>query len=581
MTIFKHTTTRLCLALAASSILIACETVKLPWNTGSGAPSVTVAQGELQGTYDPEERIALFKGVPFAAPPVGDLRWAAPRPGHSWEGVREATEFGAECMQARSKGGGVFVRSMVARMGLDEATRDTILQDIKDRPTPAESEDCLFLNIRSANLPVPGEAAPALQPVMVWIHGGSHTAGAGSRPSYQSNTFVDRGIVSVSINYRLGAFGYFAHPALSADNPDGVSGNYGLLDQVAALAWIKENIAQFGGDPDNVTIFGESAGSQSVGELMATPSARGLFHKGILESGVTSGNFSRLKQSGPRLKSQEQAGSDFLVAAKLATVDADATALRAIPAADIIANVSKARRNGVVFLPVADGKVFPLTMGEAIAEHQVADIPTIIGYNTDEGSLFYTWMQGPIRGSYALPKDPAKRLEALRAMYGEGAKTIINEYRLDNPDTRAKGEADMLGDDMFGVHARFLAKEQRARDVPTWFYLFARTPASPDQTTGAYHAAEIPFVFNAHTLTKTDDPADAALTKAIGDYWANFAKTGNPNSDGLQDWPLYNAANDTWLRLDHTIEVVEGVRKTRLDPQEVYLRQQISSLKVE
>lgn len=253
-------------------------------------PQVSVTQGKLKGTWLENTNIAHFAGVPFAAPPIGDLRWAPPQPTPSWDGVRDATEFGPECMQSRFEGGGVFVRSMIKGMGFEDEKREAFLKDLAERPTPKESEDSLYLNIRTANL-----GKSDLQPVMVWIHGGGHTAGSGSGLSYQSNTFVERGIVYVSINYRLGLLGYMAHPALSADNPDGVSGNYGLLDQVAALTWVRDNIKAFGGDPENVTIFGESAGSQSVGELMATPAAQGLFHKGILQSGVTSGNFAHLK----------------------------------------------------------------------------------------------------------------------------------------------------------------------------------------------------------------------------------------------------------------------------------------------
>lgn len=535
-------------------------------------PQVEIGQGKLIGVYSAAAEVALFSGIPYAGAPVGALRWKSPAPAIAWDGIRDASEFGSECLQTRSRDGGVFLRGMLSGMGLGEVATKAFLRSIVDAPLPKESEDCLFLNIRTGNL-----GREAKQPVMVWIHGGSHQNGAGSVRSYQSDTLVERGVVLVTLNYRLGAFGYLAHPALSAENEHGVSGNYGLLDQMVALGWVRDNIAAFGGDPNNITIFGESAGSQAVSELMASPLARGLFHKSIMESGVASRFILKLKAPNAMFPSTETAGVGFFAEAGLAAPEASVEALRAIPAVDIIAGVAAHPRYRSVFLPSMDGYVLPEVIGGIVIDHEMADVPILIGYNSDEGSLFHPFMKSPSIWLHNLPEEREARLQVIRDFYGEDAETLIELYGLGDEETRQQGEIDMLGDDYFGVHTRLMAKEHAARELPVFLYSFSRVPPSPKQTIGAYHSAEIPFVFDTHLARGALGEADLHLTEAMGDYWVNFARIGDPNGAGLPLWPQYDAEQDSWLQLDHEIKVVPGFRKAKLDALEGKVRRLVDA----
>jgi para-nitrobenzyl esterase len=430
---------------------------------------------------------------------------------------------------------------------------------LESAPPPPESEDCLFLNVRSANV-----GGTELQPVMVWIHGGSHQSGAGSQSIYQANQLVENGVVLVTINYRLGVFGYIAHPALSASDPRGVSGNYGLLDQVAALAWIRDNIESFGGDPDNVTIFGESAGAQSVTEIMSTPLSQGLFHKAILQSGASTYNANGLTTAIDGRLTMHEAGLEFFDG--LVDADADAAELRALPAADIIAHIPNKMHLGGYALPTVDGLVIPKLMGEAIGDGSVHNVPILAGYNADEGTLFYDSIQRPTVLVPEFPEALEDRLAFLTEIYGDAdAEALIDLYGLDAPDAYQRAETDMLGDDLFGVHMRHLATGNAAQGEPTYLYHFTRVPPSKTQTIGAFHAAEIFFVFNSHSpLSGLSDP-DKALTEAMGLYWTNFAKTGDPNGPGLIEWPRYDRASDQWMTFNPSIEVKTGVRADKLD----------------
>ena len=540
----------------------------------AAGPVVTLSQGAVSGGIDRENSEVLqFNGLPFAAAPVGGLRWRAPQLAASWDGVRDGRDFGAECLQARS-GSAEFYRDLVNGLGLGWSTRQLAAIASKHAPEPVESEDCLFLNVRTANL-----SGTSPQPVMVWIHGGSHKTGSGSSEIYQANGLVDNGVVLVTINYRLGALGYLAHPALSADDPRGVSGNYGLLDQIAALEWVRANIAEFGGDPNNVTIFGESAGAQSVAEIMSSPLGDGLYHKAILESGSSSYNANGLTRAIDGRKTQHEAGLEFM--AGLVAADASAADLRAIPGSAIIAQSETKTHLGGYWLPGVDGVVIPRLMGEAIREEETYNVPILAGYNSDEGTLFYQYMKSPTVLKIPFPEAHGQRMAEMDALYGAADAAILKaEYGLDDPENFDTAATDMLGDDMFGVHMRFLAKANVSAGEPTWLYHFTRTPPSPSQTLGAFHAAELFFVFDSHSpLLKLSDD-DRALTTAMGKYWTNFAKTGNPNGADVPAWPAYDEASDQWLTFNPSIEVKSGLRAAKLDIMERVLNGRINLAKV-
>lgn len=553
------------IALAALVALAAAAYAGLVWMITKAPPQledgpvISLAQGEIQAGLDRDNnQIIQVNGIPFAAPPVGDLRWRAPEPALGWDGVRDGKVFAAECMQNRA-GSGEFLDDLLNGMGLNAVERHLATVALQSAPPPEESEDCLFLNVRTANA-----GGSDLQPVMVWIHGGSHQTGAGSQSIYQANQLVEHGVVLVTINYRLGPFGYIAHPALSADDPRGVSGNYGLLDQVAALAWIKDNIATLGGDPNNVTIFGESAGAQSVTEIMSTPLSEGLFHKAILQSGASTYNANGLTTAIDGRLTMHEAGLDFFDG--IAAADASAADLRAIPAADIIAHIPNKMHLGGYALPTVDGVVIPELMGRAIKTGTIHNVPILAGYNADEATLFYPSMKVPTVLAPDFPEALEDRLALLREIYGNAdAQDLIDLYDLDNPETYTKGEMDMLGDDLFGVHMRFLARANWLSGMPTYLYHFTRVPPSKSQTIGAFHAAEIFFVFGSHNPLAGLTEDDETLTDAMGLYWTNFAKTGDPNGEELPAWPLYHPVEDQWMTFNPSIEVKSGIRADKLD----------------
>ena len=546
---------RILIGVVVLLLVGACATwraIKPPPEMKSTA-QITIATGSITGGMTLENSdVNVFNGLPYAAPPVGDLRWAPPAPAADWGGVRDARAFGPECLQPRANGDGYF-RGIINGLGLSWYKRKLAFASLKFADEPNEGEDCLRLNVRTANLAT--DATP--QPVMVWIHGGSHQFGAGSTSIYQANGLVENGVVLVTINYRLGAFGYLAHPALTAASPNASSGNYGLLDQIAALTWVRDNISAFGGDPTNVTVFGESAGAQSITAMMASPLSEGLFHKAVLESGSGSYNRRYLDKALDGDNSVQDSGAEFLAPLIPAGSDATPEALRAIPATEIISRVEAAPNYANNFLPNVDGWVLPKLIGAAIADGDVTRVPVLAGYNDDEGTMFYPSTQSPTFLKAPFPEDQDGRMVALADIYGaEDAPILAASYGMDDPATYTAGATDMLGDDYFGMQMRVLGKSNASSGEPTWLYFFSRKPPSPKQTIGAFHASEIAFVFDMHSPFLKSSREDRALTKAMGLYWTNFAKTGNPNGEGLVSWPAYDGASDQWLRLDHEIEIL-------------------------
>ena len=478
------------------------------------AAPVHTQQGEVSGAA--AGKVESFKGIPFAAPPVGDLRWRPPGPAPSWSGVRSADAFGPICMQSRR---GFFGQSPM-------------------------SEDCLTLNIWRPAGTKPG----AKLPVMVWIYGGAFVQGAGSTPFYDGAHFAEQGVVLVTFNYRIGRFGFFAHPALDAG--PGPIANYGLMDQIAALKWVRANIAAFGGDAKNVTMFGESAGAISVNYLMGSPAARGLFDKAISESG-----FGR---SMPRaLKAAEGFGQTFAEAHGVKGDDAAAAAaLRALPADALNAQVS-GLGDPAIPNPILDGKILTQGIDQAFAKGEEAHVPYLEGGNSYEASLFprIADVPGPV---IARAGDPAKVV----ALYGgqpapEVAREVLTDVLITEPD-------------------RELAREMARQGVPAFVYHFSYVPASMrDKSFGAAHGSEITYVFD--TLPQQpisyggrDIPAatpdDQKVSDAMHAYWVAFAKTGDPDSAGGPRWPRYTVAGDELLEFGADgVKVRKGFAKDRLD----------------
>ncbi len=439
-------------------------------------PRVTVEQGALEGRS--ASGIDAFKGVPFAAPPVGSLRWRPPQAAASWEGVRDASLPGAICIQPPANG------------------------DPGVGPLPM-SEDCLTLNVWT-----PIERTGPL-PVMVWIHGGGLNNGSGTAELYDGARLARRGVVVVTINYRLGRLGYFDHPALLEERSvDEAFGNYGLMDQVAALEWVRDNIARFGGDPGDVTIFGESAGGVAVTQLMIAPPARGLFHKAVVQSGL-----GRQQGSSP-VEMLERGGS---WAPRLSADD-----LRAMAAEDFLKPAPSFYGGDLI---LNDGPHVSEDVEAAFAAGREAPVPFIIGTNSAE----FWWIKASDKSAYGATDDamtPEERAAA-EAVYGGAANY----------------DAAVMSDLIFNEPARHLARLHAGNGHPTWLYRFDVVPDSnPEPSGGATHASERPYVFdNLHTVGRPMGDRDARAATAMADYWTKFAKTGDPNGEGRPLWPAFGA----------------------------------------
>ena len=460
--------------------------------------------------------IAAFKGIPFAAPPVGDLRWKAPQPVKAWTGVKAATSFAASCLQ------------------------DTTFVKLFGAPELI-SEDCLYLNVWT-----PAKSANERLPVMVWIYGGAFIGGMTSIPAYDGAPLAEKGVVLVSVSYRVGAFGFLAHPELTKERGASTalgtgkgSGNYGLQDQIAGLRWVKENVAKFGGDPSKVTIFGESAGGISVSMLAASPAAKGLFHRGISESGGNFGPARTANEGGatvPSLAAAEAAGQAFL--ARLGVTDIKAA--REIPAAKI-----QAVPGGGGFWPVFDGDVLPGDQYELYQARRFNDTPILVGTNSDEGITF-------VPGA----TQPAAFERSIRAGYGAKADTILAAYPHATAEESTQSARNIFRDATFAWHtwAWALLHSKHGRSKAYVYYFDHRTPLSPR---GAGHAAEIPYVFRTlgrftgpAALVGAPRPEDHAMSDLISSYWVNFAKTGDPNGPGVPPWPAFTESSQTVMHFD-------------------------------
>jgi para-nitrobenzyl esterase len=468
--------------------------------------AVKTDKGPVAGTV--ADGVASYKGIPFAAPPVGDLRWRPPQPPKAWTTLFVADKYAHDCMQ------------------------NPFPSDAAPLGTPP-AEDCLYLNVWT-----PEKPGKTPLPVMVWIYGGGFVNGGSSPAVYDGSRFARRGLVFVSMNYRLGRFGFFAHPALTEESPKGPLGNYAFLDQIAALDWVKKNAGAFGGDPGNVTIFGESAGGGSVNTLMISPLAKGLFHKAIVESG---GGRARgiismrpIRDTTPAAKSSAEAlGVAF---AEKAGVKGEGPALlkalRDLPAAAIVNGMNLMSPQPDTYSgPMVDGQIVPSEAEPAFRAGQQAKVPYMIGANNREFGF--------------LPLPP-ERTDALFAAFGDDKEKALKAYDPEGRGDKADMGIGLMSDQAMVEPARLLAR-LTAKTQPTWSYRFSYVASSLRAgQKGALHATEIPFVFGTvrAKYEGATTPEDEAMGEVMNAYWAAFAKSGDPNGDGRAKWPSYTADQD-------------------------------------
>ena len=506
--------------------------------------------GKVQGTYSTTlPSVRAFKGIPFAAPPVGELRWQEPQSVVAWDNVLDATQFGDRCHQPT---GGVGFYAT---------------------PPQPTSEDCLYLNVWTS-----ADNAAASQPVMVWIHGGAFIMGSGSEPMYHGKSLATEDVVVVTINYRLGLLGFFAHPALSAESTTGVSGNQGLHDQVAALRWVQKNIAAFGGDPGNVTIFGESAGSMSVCYLVASPAAKGLFQKAIGQSGGCfnkhptlsdgSGDVAEIGGAG------ELAGSGYAIGKRLALgmgASEDQshvellTMLRSLSTDEMRTKLTEAGVSNPWRSIYVDGGLFPDQMRTLMLDGRANEVNAIVGSTKDEGVMLFT----------DLPELPLEEWQdSVRTQQPTYGEEIIAAYLADAENSTKTAAQHILSDAIFAAEMREWARLVEQQENEAFVYAFNHSPPMGDfgRSLGAFHGGEIQYVFTSHAGESTDDgypltweDSDKTVSRIMRQYWVNFAKSGNPNGDGLPHWPVYAKSSNKTLAITELPKVIEDYRKVKLD----------------
>lgn len=449
---------------------------------------VRIEQGLVQGAK--LEGLTVYRGIPFAAPPAGDLRWRAPQPALKWDGVKETTKFAPKPIQG-------------------------------SRNASDMSEDCLYLNIWT-----PAKSPDERVPVLVWIYGGGFGGGSTSDPVHNGEHLARKGVVLVSIAYRVGVLGFLAHPELSAENTNRVSGNYGLLDMIAGLQWIQKNIAAFGGDPKRVTIFGESAGGIAVSMLCASPQAKGLFHGAISQSGGSFGPPRPTTFPGEnmkRLPDAERAGEAYCKGAGVSSI----AELRQLAPDKLPPGRG---------WPIIDGWVIPDDQYRLYSAGKYNDTPILVGYNSDEGL------------SFSPPKTPEDYMAGVRTRYGKFADDLIKAYPVGS-NSVPKTARDLMRDAAFGWHTwswgRLQAQTGRSK---VYFYYFDQHPDhpadSPRADHGMGHGVDVPYVFqNLNRNNPQTTKGDLEISDAVSTYWVNFAKQGDPNGEGLPRWPAFSDDN--------------------------------------
>lgn len=515
----SHTFLRMLISLALPAILLLSSCSSLPAIKIEDTPakgtinhSVSIEGGQVKGVI--KNGLTVFKGIPYAAPPMGDLRWKAPQPVVPWEGVRTADTFGPACPQAAFPDTN-SIRNAVGDM----------------------SEDCLYLNVWT-----PVKSSDEKRPVMVWIHGGGFAIGAPNMESYDGTNLAQKGVVFVNFAYRLGALGFLAHPDLSAENDLGISGNYGLLDQIAALTWIKNNIAAFGGDPDNITIFGESAGGISVSMLCASPLAKGLFQRAISQSGGSFGPVTEKKTVGAvqPLTGGEKQGTRF--AERMGATSL--SQLRAMPPGTFLKDPEAATMGG--FWPVCDGHVIVDDPYRLYKKGDYNDVDVLIGTNSNEGAIF-------VHGVNA-----EKHKASLKATFGPLVENALAVYPATSDAIALQSARRVFRDTVFAWPTwTWASLQKKTGSSQVYVYFFDQRQPSRlkgESLADAAHADEINYVFGHvdHNFNFKYTDEDRKLSSMMMDYWISFAKTGNPNTKGLPAWPQFNHGDQAVMVLKGT-----------------------------
>ncbi|MGA2724418.1 MAG: carboxylesterase family protein [Bryobacteraceae bacterium] len=506
----KRLPVALCFAALLASPLLAAiqEPIKVEGGLVSGTP------GWAWG-------VRAYLGIPFASPPVGNRRWRPPQPVVPWQGVRAAREFSAACMQSEDG-------------WTDEQLADPGLWH--------KSEDCLYLNVWT-----PATSANERLPVLLWIHAGAGTMGSTARPIYDGNALAKKGVVVVSANYRLGVFGWFAHPELTRESEHRSSGNYGALDQLAALQWVQKNIAQFGGDPSKVTMFGQSAGCGAVYSLAASPLAKGLARGGIGQSFRT---FHRMIT----LAEAESAGAQFAKAIGKPTL----AALRAMPAQDLLEASRKTPAATAANAAIVDGWFLPQDIYTIYSQGKQNDIALITGGTNDEGAV------GGLGTEAATPPNTLAAYTAwVKQIFGARADAILRAYPAKTDAEAARAYHDVYRDINFAVHRTWAKLQATTGKSPAYLYKFSHIPPHPEPNginavapVGAVHSSDVRYVFN--TLRMKDyawTDIDRKVADMLGSYWTNFAKNSNPNGPGLSSWSVYNPKDEYLMNLGDTFRL--------------------------
>jgi para-nitrobenzyl esterase len=501
-------------------------------------PELKIDSGALRGLVLGDNKdIHAYKGIPYAVPPVGDLRWKPPQPAAAWQGVRDCFDFGAACPQKIPPLFG-NIPEMALRVPMNE--------------------DCLFLNVWT-----PAERKGEKLPVLYWIHGGGYIVGAGSQPLYDGEELARLGCVVVSVNYRLGLFGFLAHPALSQESAEKVSGNYGLLDQIEGLRWVKRNIAAFGGDAEHVAIFGESAGGGSVLCLMVAPQAKGLFQAAVAQSSPGM-NMLRLHDADKGQETAEHFGEGLISACGLKG-SADAGQMRHLDAKSL-ANFTPMEGAGAGGLrlkplslklgPIVDGHVIPDSPNPLFASGHEHAVPLIVGNTKDEMSLMLLTAK--------FPSDMASYQKKMKDDFGDQAEAVEKAYPVNDPSQIRPAIVQLTTDLSFVSETRLIARTHSAAGQKAYRYQFSRgTSRGFLKTLGAHHGSEVGYVFQLPTA-KTDE-SGRRISQDMGRYWINLAAAGNPNSQGLPNWPAYAANSEEMVDFGQDVTILKGPRNEQLD----------------